>query len=172
MNMHLTDDQIDDYLIGDLSDDAAAHLAACEPCTLRVAKAEAPIASFKAVSLAWSERQSATLPTQPVARPSNWSHRFAWATAMTAVLTLAITVPVLRHGGRSDDHVAVTQAPAMVMASTGRISELTREQEIDHDNQMLRDIENELTAPSDAPSLLQPTGVHPHSHMHGTAIQD
>ena len=55
--MHLTEDQIDDVLMGDLAATTAAHLAACEACKLRVAEFEAPIASFKAVSLAWSERQ-------------------------------------------------------------------------------------------------------------------
>ena len=59
---HLTDDQIDDLLIGDLAPEPAAHLAACDLCIARVAQASEPLASFDSVSLAWSQRRSSTLP--------------------------------------------------------------------------------------------------------------
>ncbi len=79
---HLTPNQIDDHLIGDLASAPAAHLATCPLCAERVALARSPLASFQQVSTAWSERRSATLPipipTQQ--RPSSQRHT-AWATA-------------------------------------------------------------------------------------------
>ena len=59
---HLTPDQVDDHLIGDLAPAPAAHLAACSLCAERVALARSPLSSFQQVSTAWSERRSATLP--------------------------------------------------------------------------------------------------------------
>jgi hypothetical protein len=84
---HLTADQIDDHLIGDLAPAPAAHLAACDLCAERVATAASPLADFHSVSTAWSERRSATLPI-PVAAPQRpvWQRYTSWATAS---LTLA-----------------------------------------------------------------------------------
>ncbi|MGA7156861.1 MAG: hypothetical protein WBY53_08455, partial [Acidobacteriaceae bacterium] len=82
---HLTDDQIDDQLIGDVAPAAAAHLAACALCAERVAALLSPIDSFDSVSSAWSERRSATLPI-PVSTPSRplWQRNSAWAMASLA----------------------------------------------------------------------------------------
>ncbi len=79
---HLTPDQIDDHLIGDLAPTPAAHLDACTLCAERVALARSPIASFQQVSTAWSERRSATLPIPiPAEERSSWQRHTAWASA-------------------------------------------------------------------------------------------
>lgn len=59
---HITDDQIDDLLIGDLAPQPTAHLATCDLCNARVAHASETLSSFHNVTLAWSERRSSTLP--------------------------------------------------------------------------------------------------------------
>ena len=90
---HLTDDQLDDHLIGDLAPAPAAHLAACSLCAQRVAAARSPLDSFHTVSTAWSERRSATLPI-PVPAPPRpvWQRQTAWATACLALaFGLALT---------------------------------------------------------------------------------
>lgn len=152
---HLSESQLDDYLIGDLAAGPAAHLAACSLCTARVAAAEAPIAAFKTVSLAWSERRSATLPLTPQPRPARWGQRLAWATAMSAALLTGISIPVLRHGS----HGTTPSVPATAsfdIASSGPVSSLTDEQQIQNDDQMLRSMNSALAVHSDTPLLLQP----------------
>jgi hypothetical protein len=83
--LHLTEDQLDDHLIGDLAAPAAAHLAACQLCSARVAAVASPIASFQSVSLAWSERVSAAAPMPEL--PSSRTlleRRLAWSFAVAA----------------------------------------------------------------------------------------
>ena len=90
---HLTADQIDDHLIGDLAAAPAAHLAACSLCTDRVAAVANPIASFQHVATAWSERRSATLPIPvPTQQQPLWQRHTAWA---SACLTLAVGVALI-----------------------------------------------------------------------------
>jgi hypothetical protein len=166
---HLSDDQIDDYLMGDLASDAVAHLDLCDLCLCRVAQMQAPIASFKAVSLAWSERRSATMPTQPAAQPSRWSNRLAWGSAATAALVIGLIVPAIHHDGRPSDEAKVQ--PPVMMASSGAISSLTREQQINQDNQMLMEIDQALDSGTETPAALgmQTTDIPARSHGRGTA---
>ena len=90
---HLTDDQIDDQLIGDLAAAPAAHLAACSLCAERVAAAASPLSDFQNVSTAWSERRSATLPIPVLSQPRPlWQRYTSWATAS---LTLAFGMAFL-----------------------------------------------------------------------------
>ena len=151
-NPHLTDDQIDDALIGDLAEDCAAHLAACDQCQLRLAEAEAPIVSFNAVSLAWSERQSATMPRPATSGNAGWLPRALWAATAAAVLAVGIAVPVMRHSPAENAETSVHSSAAVptLMASTGPVDNpvAARDEQIAHDNQMLEKINRELTPTS------------------------
>src|SRR5580698_6072043 len=92
--VHLSEDQILNVLSGDVSTGVAAHLANCSICARRVAEFEAPIASFKAVTLAWSERRSATLPLEPVTQPPlAWYRRAVIAATATTALLVGISIP-------------------------------------------------------------------------------
>ena len=159
--MHLTDDQIDEYLMGDLSAEAAAHLEACDPCLLRVAEAEQPLASFRAVSLAWGERRSATLPLQEFAPVQpRWSRRFVWGTTAAAAIAMGVVAPSLRHSSASEVHVAVATAPVMSTVPAAQViapvqvAQISREEQISRDNQMLDAIDRELDASADTPAAL------------------
>lgn len=160
---HLTDDQIDDYLIGDLAADAAEHLEGCDPCLIRVAAAEAPLASFRAVSLAWSERRSATLPLQASvdAQPS-WARRLAWGAAAVAAIAVGVALPAARH--TSGQNVAVA-APAPAVQVVAAATESSDEQ-IAKDNQMLKAIDRELDASVESPAAF---GLPVDNHSHGRA---
>ena len=92
---HLTEDQIDDVLIGDLAAGPAAHLKQCTQCQARLEAAKAPMASFAAVSMAWSERQSATAPVTLVQAATSVGQRRAnWVAAATATLLVAVSIPL------------------------------------------------------------------------------
>ena len=158
--VHLTEDLIDDALIGDLAAEHAAHLATCDDCQIRLAEAGAPIAAFSALSLAWSERRSATLPTPVHSSAAAWLPRAIWGATAAAVLVVGISVPAVRRGlgvgsaAPRQENAALTQ-----MASTGVVDNplAAREEQIARDNRMLENIDRELDA--SAPSPEQEYGV-------------
>ena len=79
--MHLGQDEIDEARIGCLADAASGHLDACAVCQQRVTAARLPIEDFKAVTMAWSERRSATMPTSLSTRlleSASRQRRLAW----------------------------------------------------------------------------------------------
>ena len=168
---HLTEEQIDELLMGSLGPTEAAqvreHVAGCEACAAQLAEIEAPLASFKAVTLAWSERRSATMPVRPAVRRagSRWGLGFAWGSVAAAAL-LAAVIPVLRH----EQNVRVQQAynkaitqpiPATVPATPANSASAQNDstdtavpenaQEIATDNRMLAMVDEELNAPIGTP---------------------
>ena len=154
---HLTEDQLDDALIGDLATGHANHLTACEQCQMRLAEAGAPMAAFSAVSLAWSERRSATLPTPVQSATSAWLPRAIWGATAAAVLAVGVSVPSIRHGLGFGN--AEIQRQTMI-ASTGPVDNpvAARDEQIANDNRMLENIDRELEA--SAPSPEQEYGLH------------
>jgi len=158
--MHLTESQLDDYLIGDLAPEAQSHLDACKHCQALLAEAAAPLANFREVTLAWAERRSATLPLVPAAKPSRATARLGWATAFAAALAIGVAVPVMHHAGVSSHPVAATET-----ASTEQIA---------RDNQMLSAIDNELNASTSSAATygLQTTLTSEPSRTHVTKVQN
>jgi hypothetical protein len=142
---HLTEDQMDDHLIGDLGAAPAAHLAACSLCMARVAQADAPLASFRAVTLAWSERQSATAPMPTVAAArSVWERRLAWS---LAVATCAVVG--LAHA----NHRASVSAPAPQPVLSQEAVAPSADQ-LSSDNRLLNSIDRELSASNESSDAL------------------
>jgi hypothetical protein len=183
MSLHLTLDQIDDQLIGVLEPAAAGHLAACADCAARVAAAAAPIAGFVAVSNAWSERRSATLPllaASATAARRNFAMRAVAGVAATAVLALTFAVHTsmmpASHSAASNLAASMQATPTVPnaaaqpqaltqLASTGPTEtalsprERMQRERISRDNQMLKAIDSELDLSESAASLgLEPAG--------------
>jgi anti-sigma factor RsiW len=176
---HLTDDQIDELLMGSLEAGVAAqmreHAEACEACATRLAEIETPIASFKAVTLAWSDRRSATMPVRPARHAgARWGMGFAWGAVAAAVL-LAAVIPVLRHEQSvrvrdayihaiklpSANQQPGTPAVAAVNSASAKNGSVQDDstgtdvqenaQEIASDNRLLAMVDEELNAPIPAP---------------------
>jgi hypothetical protein len=178
--VHLSEDQILNVLSGDVSTGVAAHLANCSICSRRVAEFEAPIASFKAVTLAWSERRSATLPLEPVAQPPlAWYRRAVIAATATTALLVGISVPLLRNAARSAPpaasasesaatppatEVATESAPVLSPATLHVITEPQatvtavrtqnnpQDEQIARDNEMLQNIDQALDNSVESPA--------------------
>jgi hypothetical protein len=173
--MHLSEAQFDDAMIdlADLTPAAAAHLAACEACTARLREAQAPIAAFGSVSLAWSERRSATLPAQPVFARVAWRLPASAAAVCAAAMAVIVALPALHH--RTDASAPATQAsvsvqqptqtasiavpsmtatPVEYTASEANTSLSTDAAQISRDNRMLRTIHQELEASAANPTAL------------------
>jgi hypothetical protein len=177
MNLHLSNDQIDDHLIGVLEPAAAAHVATCADCTSRVATAAAPIAGFVTVANAWSERRSATLPllsASATASQRNFAMRVTAGVVATAVLviTFAVHTSISPASHPSAAKQSESSAPAASqpqvlteLASTGPTEtslsprERMLRERISRDNQMLKAIDTELDTTESAASLgLEPAG--------------
>jgi len=185
---HLTEDQIDELLMGSLEAGVAAqmreHAESCEACATRLAEIETPIASFKAVTLAWSERHSATMPVRPARRAgARWSMGFAWGAVAAAVL-LAAVIPVLRH--EQNARVQNAYLHAIKLPSTNQQTGTTavepvnsasakndsaqddstrtdvqeNAQEIASDNRLLAMVDEELNAPIPAPGSIDRSAAH------------
>jgi len=194
---HLTEEQIDELLMGSLEPGEAAgmreHAAGCAACAAQLAEIEAPLESFKAVTLAWSERRSATLPVRPAAKRAGarWGMGLAWGSLAAAAL-LAAVIPVLRHEqdvrvekayhnatktqGTSQTATTAsgTVQPANPAAaqddSTGTdVPENT--QEIANDNRMLAMVDYELNAPIPAPGSATQGHGHTRTNTQRT-VQD
>jgi hypothetical protein len=186
---HLTPDQIDDHLIGDLAAAPAAHLAACTLCAERLAAARSPIASFQHVSTAWSERRSATLPIPiPAQQAPVWQRHMAWATATLSmalgfafinathqfsILNTPQPVPIASTSAQLtpvQQPVITPQAPALT--ATASIAPSPRAARISADNHMLRSIDASLDPSTDSPTAL---GLQPAAAPNpgpSAAIQD
>jgi hypothetical protein len=164
---HLTENQIDDHLIGDLAPAAASHLAICEHCAALVAAAAAPIANFQAVTQAWSERRSATMPVYVPAtsQPHVLALRIAAGATAAVILMMGVTVPSSRRQAPSQSAYAQPQTvlQPQALAEVASATPPTSPQEqmrrsnasnrISQDNQMLEDIDAALNASSESSSL-------------------
>ena len=183
--VHLSEDEIDDQLIGDLAAAPAAHLDACALCTHRVTQAKDPISSFQSLTMAWSERQSATLPVpNRLMKRALWQRRGAWVTACSA---LAIGIAFTSVGHRAfltpglhaarvqpaaPQAAAVVPASAVVLASSDTAA--SPAEQISADNQMLQAIDAEIQTAPNSPAALGLAPVSDHSNWPPTAtsLQD
>jgi hypothetical protein len=164
--MHLTE--------ADLAPAAAAHLAACETCTARLREAQAPIAAFGSLSLAWSERRSATLPAQPAFARVAWRLPASAAAVCAAAMAIIVALPALHHradaaapgsqasiqqpvqtaGIAVPTMTSMTSASAAYKTSPAAASLSTDDAQISRDNTMLRTIDQELEASAETPAAL------------------
>jgi hypothetical protein len=192
---HLTQDQIDDHLIGDLALAPAAHLAACTLCAERVAAARSPISSFQQVSTAWSERRSATLPIPiPAQQAPVWQRHMAWATAtLSMALGFAfinathqfsiLNAPEREPIASTSAQLTPVQQPALfpptpVLTETASIAVPPRAvhfaTRISADNQMLQNIDASLDPSTDSPAALglMPPAAPNTASLSSRSIQD
>ncbi len=187
--LHLTDDQIDDLLMGDLLPVPAAHLAACTHCADRVAEATDLLSSFQSVTLSWSERRSATLP--PLSRPLQrhlWQRRSSWVTACVG-FAVGLTFINLPHtaaprvdGPRPIQVGSIQQAALQATPQLPSLADINQSpdtppaapEQVSADNQMLQAIDDELHPANNSPAVLGLSPVNDSSNWPAatTSIQD
>jgi hypothetical protein len=184
---HLSDSQIDDQLIGDLAAEPAAHLASCPVCIGRVAAAASPLDSFQSVTMAWSERRSATLPIPDFTQHQPfWQRHMAWATvcfvfAIGIALTNAGHQVVTRMAELQPMQQDSTQAPTQqtapssaVLTETASATGAPQEAQTFADNQMLKAIDDDLDTSADNPATLgiEPVNVRSRRSSTTLSLQD
>lgn len=182
---HLSDEQIDDLLMGDLPPVPAAHLAICTRCADRVADATDLMTSFQSVTMAWSERRSATLhPPDLSLHKHLWQRRSAW---VTACVGFAVGLAVVNAPHRSADprpaQIQSAQQAALQLPSLTDVSDVSEATDatpnpppaqVSADNQMLQAIDDELHPAPNSPAVLGLAPVNDSSNWPAatTSIQD
>lgn len=147
---HLSDSEIDDFIIGYLASGPAAHLAQCASCSERVASASSSLTSFQAVSATWSERRSAALPP-----PSAQAAKVLWHRHLALALPCFVLIcglGILRSTYSRDRSVQPTPASSTLEATTVDVSR--QQTGISADDEMLNAISANLDTDSDSPADL------------------
>jgi hypothetical protein len=139
---HLTEEALDDALIGLSSPQAEAHLAVCELCRGQLEGFRSELRIFNQTSLAWSEAK----PVKHLPVAAQLKHRpmipasLRWA-ALAAAVMLAIGVPVWNH-----DHFSFPG-----FGSASRPATQDSEAQIEQDNALLRSVDAALNEPEASP---------------------
>jgi hypothetical protein len=145
---HLSEAQIDDFIIGDAEPSAAAHLARCPLCTERVTVASASLSSFNTLATTWSERVSASLPAPlPQAGQSSWLRPLALA-APCFVLLVGFMVLHTTYVDKSASRDMQSNA-----ADEG-VEDQAQQSRVSADDRMLDAIDSDMDFDSDTPTNL------------------
>lgn len=129
-NPHLSEEALDDLLIGMGSSEAEAHLAACASCRARAEAFQADMALLGQTSLAWSRIHAAALPVpQKTGTGTMPFGKIYWALAV--VLLLVISLPVLDHRNKT--------LPRPVTPGTAQNED--NEQQIAQDNDLMHAVD-------------------------------
>lgn len=143
---HLTEDELDDILIGVGSPEAEAHVAGCAACAGRKAEFVAALTSFNQATMAWSEAKSHTLTRDlAAATESAAGSPRLWVAAMGLCVVAVM-------GAMLSNHVPGTMrggdGPAGASAQTAPVN---RDLEIADDDAMLKEIDAALYRPEPSP---------------------
>lgn len=163
---HLTDDQIDDYLMEAPevapNSEAARHLSGCSQCQAmltaeRTNLAEA-IEAFNQASLASAQARSNTIPLQ-LAAPVRAFGLPAWSLAGVAVIIVGIVIQA------DTQRLPGWSAPPPISLTQGQQIEVAETTDIAQDNLLLSNIGRAIDAPVASPATLF------HAPMPGTERQ-
>ncbi|MFT4111189.1 hypothetical protein [Silvibacterium sp.] len=159
-SVHLTEEALNDALIGMSSTEEDLHLAACELCRAKLQAFESDMLMFDEASLAWSEARSATMPAIEVQRKRHSKLFFnaAWAISMALVLLVCLPTLHFTHVFSLHRHGSLTTAG-------------DSESQIAQDNELLQAVDVAVNA-DDLSSMGEystSTRIHPHSGLQRSA---
>ncbi len=141
MNAHLTEDDLDEILMGIGSPTQTAHLAACDPCGERYAAFAVPfqaqMSGYNQATLDWSEARSNTISRDLARHKPTPRLTLGALRAATAAVVMALALGV--HGSMRHSLQAADEAATPVAA--------VDEHEIASDNEMLQAIDSEIGTP-------------------------
>ena len=144
MSAHLTHEELTDNLLGVSSLTVNAHLLNCPVCANELSHMKSTIAGFRGAANAWSENALAKTPKeQAFSRRSSPTLRWVLAAAMIA-LVASLTF-YIRGRGENQANTAPTSAASPVITIESPQSQ------IEKDNQLLSEVDTELTEAVPAP---------------------
>lgn len=151
---HLSETQIDDFIIGDADTAAASHLATCTLCAGRVAALASDLNSFKDLSTTWSERRSAALPSisrhDPRWQRLTWQRRMVFA---VPCLVFLAGIAIIRSGNEPGLTTQPAGGSAAVLDQRDE-SPTARQSRVSADDRMLDAIDAYVNSDADTPANL------------------
>ena len=178
---HLSEDDLDEILLGIASAESTAHLAGCDVCTERFiafqTELKSQMAAFNQASMAWSEARSNTISrdlahhkaTPRLTLPKVWSA----AAAMVLVATLGLHVTLDRRSAALE--ASNSTASKTISGSSDAIHPEHDQHELASDNAMLAAIDSEMGTPQPTQfGLYQATKatVHPQEPVAPEQMRD
>ena len=134
--IHLSEESLDDILIGLGSLESAAHLGACAQCRAQVEAFRGDMRLFNAASMAWSQSRRPQLQRSTPHRTHTWAVLGSWAAACAVLVVTAFAVWHHRP------------APAPNQALIAQPQVVDSEAQIAQDNQLLQAV-NAAIGPDD-----------------------
>ncbi|HEY4358460.1 MAG TPA: hypothetical protein VGN16_22120 [Acidobacteriaceae bacterium] len=133
---HLTDEQFSDFLADDsASQEAIAHLDACEHCRAELAELHSAMGSFNEISLAWAEVEA----PRRIQSPTSWQIRRrtlpAWGLAVATMMAVA-AIGIHRELDLRSPAVPTVSTAEVTAPSSGELAQ---------DNRLLMSIDQELS---------------------------
>ena len=143
-NPHLNDNQFAEYLLENKTNTTqAAHLLECSVCREELELFRSTVENFNSMTLAWSERRSATSPVYVTSKgASGWMSNWAWSMAIVMLLSVGTSM----H----------TRNEAKEVSSTVQISvsnNLNSDAEIAKDNELMKAVNREISRKEPFPLL-------------------
>ena len=131
---HLSDEVLDDLLIGLVSAETQPHLAACELCRGKLEAFRLDLQTFNRASLLWSESKPLFDLRSAAAKGTtrHWAISPRWAIAVVMLLVLGVALLRYPRGPASNSR-----------ASAGPVA-VDYQAQIAEDNQMLQSVEMAL----------------------------
>jgi anti-sigma factor RsiW len=152
---HLTDEALDDVLIGLGSLQSEAHLARCPQCRCRVESFRADMTLFNSASMAWSESRTGR-SAQVSPHHAGFRIRFAFVSwSAVAALLLVTAMAIWRHSAVAPpNHVNIVEPQPV-----------DSEAQIAQDNQLLEEINAAISSDDESPVEEYNLREHPHARM-------
>jgi len=141
LSTHLSEEALDDVLIGLGSDQALGHLTRCPECRSKVGAFRSDIAHFNEATLAWSENRPQCAPAM---RSTVTTFQFPFvATGWTAVFALLVVLAIPMWN-------RFHPTPSNFLAVTPQITD-DSEAQIAHDNDLLQAVNAAVNPPDESP---------------------
>jgi hypothetical protein len=155
---HLSEEALDDVLIGLSSPESEAHLAVCSVCRGQLEDFQSRVQVFNQTSLAWSESKPAVSLRPKVEARARRQRFIPLELAMAATLLLVIGVPVWNR-----EHNQISDQPVQHVAQSAAPGD--SEAQIAQDNDLLRSVDAALSTSDESPISEYHLAVKSHSHM-------
>jgi hypothetical protein len=149
---HLSDEALNDVLIGLGSPESHAHLDACKECRAQVQAFRGDVQLFNAASIAWSESR---WPIARITAPHRGRPRIPFASWTAVAATLVIMALAVWHH-RSAAPPAQVSAPQSLPADS--------EAQIAQDNQLLQAVNAAISPEEESPIVEYKIMESPNSH--------
>jgi predicted anti-sigma-YlaC factor YlaD len=139
MHAHLTNEELTDRLLGDPSMTIEAHLLECADCRKELSHLKESIGLFRGAAQEWSE--NAAMVRRLSQREVKWTMP-RWAIAVVAMLLLVVLPGLYLRKYRPG------------RAKVSPVTTVTTQTQIDEDNQLLSEVNSEIS--EGVPAPMQP----------------